>query len=149
MAASPASTQTHKTTPTTTTMSAPNFTTRERELMCIAWQCMKVKPEVDYEKMATMAKFKNAQTARSSWGPVMRKILAGAAGEGAGEAAATPTPKKRKAGAATDADAGETPSKKNRKKATPRKPEAKGFCQDDEDEVDDTEAFIKPELVED
>lgn len=97
---------------------------RERELLGLAFECMKTKPDVsniriehleanhhshvlqiDYEKLAAKAGLKGTKSARDSLGPIMKKLMAANAGDDA---------------AATAEDGGEgTP--KSKKKATPRK----------------------------
>ncbi|KAI1206062.1 uncharacterized protein F4807DRAFT_244015 [Annulohypoxylon truncatum] len=49
---------------------------REMEILSYAWQCFESQPKVNYEKLAEVAAFKNATSARVSFNSVKRKIMA-------------------------------------------------------------------------
>jgi len=96
------------------------FTPRELELLTIAFQCLKEKPnvrlthltyhapplinspiQIDYELMASKAGLKGVKSARDSFGPLYNKIVSGqkisaaANGEGGEQSALTSPPKKK------------------------------------------------------
>jgi hypothetical protein len=129
------------------------FTARETELLTIAFQCLKSKPDVcmhlnttiqpsllgpanfhqiDYNLMAVKANLKGAKSANDSFNRLYSKILAGKFG-GGDDATASPaksSPLKRKGdaeGGGDDDDEDEvaSPFKKTKKTATPRKGKAK------------------------
>jgi hypothetical protein len=90
------------------------FTARETELLTIAFQCLKSKPDVrippnpctphqpnlslphqiDYDLMAVKANLKGAKSARDSFGPLYNKILACKFGGGGDATAASASPAK-------------------------------------------------------
>ncbi|KAI1103869.1 hypothetical protein F4804DRAFT_215807 [Jackrogersella minutella] len=57
-----------------------NLTTRDMEILSKAWQCFEGSPKLDWQKLADIAPFKNAATARACFLPIKKK-LATAAGE--------------------------------------------------------------------
>nr|OQO19770.1 hypothetical protein B0A51_13469 [Rachicladosporium sp. CCFEE 5018] len=102
---------------------APNFTDRERSLIATAFECLKSKPDIDYETMAKKAGLKGTKSARDCFGPIMKKLMAGTGTASPEKDAASTTggetPEKRAVKRKGDVEAGgETPAKK---KATPRR----------------------------
>jgi len=78
--------------------------------------------QIDYQKLAQLAGFNGAKSAASVWGPLKKKLLAGATGEAV-------TPKSTKAKGAKviaddDAEDDVTPTKATVKKPRARKPKA-------------------------
>ncbi|KAM0692341.1 hypothetical protein Q7P36_008542 [Cladosporium allicinum] len=125
---------------------AATFTARETELLTIAFQCLKSKPDIDYNLMALKANLKGAKSARDSFNPLYNKIIAGKFGDTAAATSspakdspanrslAKGSPLKRKGvvesggadGDDDDDDEDEIASPLKKAKATPRKTKAKG-----------------------
>ncbi|GAB7361703.1 hypothetical protein MBLNU230_g1750t1 [Neophaeotheca triangularis] len=59
-------------------MAPTAFTTREREILGIAWGCIKSKPEFDYGKIAEIAGLRNSNSACACLAPILKKLVAGA-----------------------------------------------------------------------
>ncbi|THY33704.1 hypothetical protein D6D00_00685 [Aureobasidium pullulans] len=71
-------------------MAPKNFTQRDMDLMAAAFQSLKTPPEIDYNKLAEKAGYKNAATARVCFMDTKKKLFAND-----GDAATTATSKKR------------------------------------------------------
>ncbi|KAI1413916.1 hypothetical protein F5Y13DRAFT_188892 [Hypoxylon sp. FL1857] len=56
------------------------LTAREVEILGKVWQCFDEQPKINWQKLAEVASFKNAATARACFTPIKRK-LAAASGE--------------------------------------------------------------------
>ncbi|KAM0330963.1 hypothetical protein ACHAQA_003920 [Verticillium albo-atrum] len=98
-------------TPTTPSgaSSKVQLTDREQEILSKAWNCMKVQPEIDYNRLAAATGMTNPRSASNAWSALKKKLFNG-----------TPpvTPAKAKAAAAA-VEGGD--SEKKRKRATPKK----------------------------
>ncbi|KAI1134737.1 hypothetical protein F5Y05DRAFT_199191 [Hypoxylon sp. FL0543] len=77
---------------------------RDMEILAKAWQCFEDTPKVNWAKLAEVANFKNAATARACFAPIKKKLVAAAA------AAASGTPAPAESGEPT------TPAKGRRKR---------------------------------
>ncbi|KAF1934149.1 uncharacterized protein M421DRAFT_302 [Didymella exigua CBS 183.55] len=128
-------------------MSNPNdLTSREMEVLALAWQCMDTEPKINTKKLAELTGYTEG-SASVTMGKIKRKLKLKAAGSSSvvntPKKAATPhvprTPKSAKRGAA-EAVAGGTPSKKGRTS----KP-----ANDDDDDEEFGKFSIKKEEVND
>ncbi|KAF2454350.1 hypothetical protein BDY21DRAFT_423892 [Lineolata rhizophorae] len=94
---------------------------RDMQVLALSWQCFTTQPNVDYEKLAALAGYKNKETASVILGGIRRKLLKLAPAPANGAAPGTPsktaaagtpgTARKRKA-AGNKADDDYSPSKK-------------------------------------
>lgn len=80
-------------------MTTLNLTPRETQLITIAFRSLKAKPDIDYDLFASLANLKGSKSARDTFHPLYKKLLAAADGgtpaSPVGKKKAT-TPKKRK-----------------------------------------------------
>ncbi|KAI2776265.1 hypothetical protein F4815DRAFT_360493 [Daldinia loculata] len=125
-----------------TSIKDTQFTARDMEILGIAWQCFEVAPKINWNKLAQLAPFKNASTARACFGPIKKK-LALASGESTTANTSEPsTPtkggKKRKAGSEKTPGSG-------KKTKTSRKALSK-FKDDDGEDEDEINAKIKADI---
>jgi DNA invertase Pin-like site-specific DNA recombinase len=147
-----------------TTKQPTAFTARESEILTVAFQCIKERPnvrcmlatclaslitdhnvQINFELMATQANFQSAKSARDTFNKLYNKILSGQNGEGS-EQGDEPSPKKKATPSKRKADDEEaSPTKK--KKATPGKSKGKKKPVAADEDDDDTIA-VKSELVE-
>lgn len=163
-------------------MSAANsnaFTTREQEIMAMAWQCFEGEPkvplippttccldhhpdiiQVDYKKLAELCGMTNPGSAANSWAKIKKKLAAQAseAGNGTtaadgGESPAKTTPKatpKRKKNATADVDDAESPTKKAKTpKGKGKGKKSEAKVEEDGDAAADGTSSVKKEDEED
>ncbi|KZM19675.1 uncharacterized protein EKO05_0004077 [Ascochyta rabiei] len=132
-------------------MSNPNdLTTREMEVLALAWQCMESEPKVNIQKLAQLTGYTSG-SASVTFGKIKRKLK----GKAAGVTTSNPaTPKRQtnnrgprsapksspKRGATEEAAAG-TPSKKGKM--------ASKLAANDDDDEEFTTFTVKKEEVED
>ncbi|GME64445.1 Gpi transamidase component pig-u [Neofusicoccum parvum] len=109
-------------------MGAPKsntLTPRDLEVAALVWRCFKTEPQIDFEKLAQLAKFKNPASASACWNPIKKKLMSNAGGADANNASSAPsTPatggrKRKNVPSTDDADDDDkaTPAPKARKKA--------------------------------
>ncbi|GME33843.1 Gpi transamidase component pig-u [Neofusicoccum parvum] len=109
-------------------MGAPKsntLTPRDLEVAALVWRCFKTEPQIDFEKLAQLAKFKNPASASACWNPIKKKLMSNAGGADANSAPSAPsTPatggrKRKNVPSTDDADDDDkaTPAPKARKKA--------------------------------
>ena len=82
------------------------LTPREREILCLAWQCLTKAPEVDYKLLSEKAKLKNAASATTSFLAAKKKLLASPDGDDESAPRAKKRRKTSKASTALVADEG-------------------------------------------
>ncbi|KAF3065936.1 hypothetical protein GL218_09248 [Daldinia childiae] len=125
-----------------TSIKDAQFTARDMEILGIAWQCFEVAPKINWDKLAKLAPFKNASTARACFGPIKKK-LALASGESTTANTSEPsTP--TKGGKKRKADSEKTPGS-GKKTKTSRKALPK-FKEDGSEDEDETNAKIKADI---
>ncbi|KAI8634106.1 hypothetical protein F5Y19DRAFT_470277 [Xylariaceae sp. FL1651] len=64
----------------------PTLSKREQDVVIKAWGCIKSvntngEPQLDFDKLANIAGYANTNTARAVWGPIKKKLVAGAGAE--------------------------------------------------------------------
>ncbi|KAF4311534.1 gpi transamidase component pig-u [Botryosphaeria dothidea] len=63
---------------------------RDLEVAGKIWLCFKTEPQIDYQKLAQVAGFKNAASASACWGPIKKKLM-GQVGDGKTSSTSTPS----------------------------------------------------------
>lgn len=79
-------------------MSPPKSVTlspRDLEIAGKIWLCFKAEPQIDYQKLAQVAGFKNAASASACWGPIKKKLM-GQVGDGKTSSTSTPSSARNK-----------------------------------------------------
>ncbi|KAI5237153.1 hypothetical protein E4T43_08143 [Aureobasidium subglaciale] len=70
---------------------------RDTEVVAAAFQCLKTAPEIDYDKLAVMAGYKNGPSARACFQEVKKKLLAHGSNVPSSTTASAPTTTKKRA----------------------------------------------------
>ncbi|KAI5268189.1 hypothetical protein E4T47_07810 [Aureobasidium subglaciale] len=70
---------------------------RDTEVVAAAFQCLKTAPEIDYDKLAIMAGYKNGPSARACFQEVKKKLLAHGSNVPSSTTASAPTTTKKRA----------------------------------------------------
>ncbi|KAI2633565.1 hypothetical protein GGS26DRAFT_51401 [Hypomontagnella submonticulosa] len=63
-----------KTAPTTPPAKEIQLTARDMEVLAKSWQCFDGQPKINWQKLADVAHFKNAETARVCFGTIKKKL---------------------------------------------------------------------------
>ncbi|XDG09803.1 hypothetical protein ABKA04_009418 [Annulohypoxylon sp. FPYF3050] len=115
-------------------MSQARLSPRDMEILALAWQCFETQPKVNYEKLAKIAEFKNANTASTCFGSVKKKIMS------ASKSSEPSTPTKSSGKQAAEA---QTAPNSGKKRKLPTKSPRKGHPKTEEDGDDDEKVFKK------
>ncbi|KAI0595760.1 hypothetical protein F4775DRAFT_604553 [Biscogniauxia sp. FL1348] len=71
-------------TPSKASTGSSQLTQRDLEILAAVWSCFEGTPAIDYGKLAQVANFKNAATARACFLPIRKKLLLNSSSNKAG-----------------------------------------------------------------